>query len=271
MKKFSRKFFALFSACVISVACALPAFAAQTDISNHGNNILTPGKILKILVETDLNAIKYYSQFPDSLGQYEQDFTNGGMLAVNPDLEALDHVFCVIDVTATTLNPQNQYFGKVLRLSAADGSNVTGRQRSIQNIDVLRAAVAINSQYVKTAWGDIYLIPLYFLTDSSGNLHMICQINNVLGRSVLFQGVRNLSVFANGKTVAVANPAPLEEPVTLAPVSKDRNSTRSRVENGYPTSMLLDITFPAGTYDNSVPVSEWKDVSFSCELAYTEI
>ena len=159
----------------------------------------------------------------------------------------------------------------VLRLSAADGSNVTGRQRSIQNIDVLRAAVAINSQYEKTAWGDIYLIPLYFLTDSSGNLHMICQINNVLGRSVLFQGVRNLSVFANGKTVAVANPAPLEEPVTLAPVSKDRNSTRSRVENGYPTSMLLDITFPAGTYDNSVPVSEWKDVSFSCELAYTEI
>lgn len=162
MKKFSRKFFALFSACVISVACALPAFAAQTDISNHGNNLLTPGKILKILVETDLNAIKYYSQFPDPLGQYEQDFTNGGMLAVNPDLEALDHVFCVIDVTATTLNPQNQYFGKVLRLSAADGSNVTGRQRSIQNIDVLRAAVAINSQYVKTAWGDIYLIPLFF-------------------------------------------------------------------------------------------------------------
>lgn len=165
----------------------------------------------------------------------------------------------IIQTAGLTVNPVNQERHQIPMISVTfPGNNETVTEDKISD----RTKFAILPSTNKA--NQFVVQPVAAFYDDKNNLVILCVMENRSDQEKVLKGFYTIQFGNNENISARGIPTEFESPIKLSSGTAG-NFNVAKLKNGIPNMCFLVISFSPGSYDNSLSLRDWKELSGSYE------
>lgn len=159
-----------------------------------------------------------------------------------------------------TLNPQNTEAGQIVSVTFDSPVQYPKAENTRLDYNVF------SIPYFQK--NELEVDPLLAYKSSNNELVVWADLCDYSGQNIEVDGVYEVVLIADGEVFAKGSTPKMERPIQL---SAHQEQLSTGVYNGLPNHAFMKMTFEPGTYDDTVVLSEIKDLESNYSLDYSYI